>query len=495
MDFIPKRIPIKTGHRYIVVLNKKTAHKFDLHPGDRLLVRKKGSPKEPLRCLVEISDNGEFTSTQIGLFTETYKELNIKRGDRVRIEVMEKPASLTYIHKKLDGHKLNAEEINEIVKDIIEDDLTDAELTYFVSGTYVHGLDDEETANLTRSIVKNGDTLSFKDKVVIDKHCIGGVPGNRTTMVIVPIMAAAGLTMPKTSSRSITSPSGTADTMEVLCNVTINAKKLQKIIKKTKGFIAWGGGVDIASADDKLIRVRHPLSLDPEGMLLASIMGKKFAAGSTHVLIDIPYGPQAKVKSVKKAKHLKRRFEKIGKLLGMKTRVIITFADEPIGQGIGPALEAIDVMKVLNNDEDAPKDLRKKSLQMAGIMLELAGKAWKGKGYKKAKQILDSGEALKAMEAIIDAQGHNKEQVRPGKFSQDVVAPKKGTVTKINNKLVSRIARVAGAPDDKNAGIIIHKKLDQTVKKGEVLFTIYSDQKERIKQVEEQKIPNPYTIS
>ena len=383
MDFIPKRIPIKTGHRYIIVVNKKTAHQFDLQPGDRVLARKKGSRKEPLRCLVEISDNGEFTANQIGLFTETYNELGIKRGDKVRIEVMEKPASLTYIHKKLDGHRLNAEEINEIVKDIIEDDLTDTELTYFVSGTYVHGLNDEETANLTKSIVNNGQTLSFKDKVVIDKHCIGGVPGNRTTMVVVPIMAAAGLTMPKTSSRSITSPSGTADTMEVLCNVTIDAKKLQQIVKKTKGFIAWGGGVDIASADDKLIRVRHPLSLDPEGMLLASIMGKKYAAGSTHVLIDIPYGPQAKVKTINEAKHLKRRFEKIGKLLKMKTRVIITFADEPIGQGIGPALEAIDVMKVLNNTEDAPKDLRAKSLQMAGLMLELAGKAWKVMATKK----------------------------------------------------------------------------------------------------------------
>lgn len=478
MHLLPKLIKIKTGHKYIAVLDQETAHKLDLHPGDR--VKLKNNSHE-LTALLDISEK-TFPKREIGLFAETYEKLNCVSGKKVDVTVAEKPPATALIRKKLDGQKLSNLEYDTIVKDIVEDDLSDIEMTYFVSGCYIHGLSDQETAALTRAIVKHGSRLSFgKNEIIMDKHCIGGVPGNRTTMVIIPIIAAFGLKMPKTSSRAITSPSGTADTMEVLANVRNEAPELRQIIKKVGGFITWGGGVDLAAADDNMIRVRHPLRLDPEGMLLASIMAKKHSVSANHVLIDIPYGPQVKVKTKKAAEHLKKRFLKIGKLLGMKVAVILSDGSQPIGNGIGPLLEAIDVMKVLKNEPGCPPLLKKKSLMMASILLELSGKVKKGQGVKKATEILESGQAYKKMQQIIEAQGKKPRLPKIGKFTYVVKAPKKGRVKHIHNKTIARIARVAGAPLAANAGIYLHKKLKAEVKKGDKLYTIYSANPERLK--------------
>jgi len=483
------KIPIRVGSKYIAVLNEKRAHFLDLHPGDRVVLTQKG--QKPLRALLDITENSELKENEIGLYEETWEKLKVKYGDDIAIQIAEKPISTTYIKKKLNGERLSAKEINEIIKDVVAEDLSDLEVAYFVSGCYVNGLTDKETADLTRSIVNNGSRLKFKNKIVADKHCIGGVPGNRTTMIIIPIVTAAGILMPKTSSRAITSPSGTADTMEVLANIMNKAPKLTKIANSVGGFITWGGGVDLASADDKMIRARHPLSLDPQGMLLASIMAKKFSVGSTHVLIDIPVGPQVKIKTKKDAKVLKRRFETLGKALGMKTKVIFTNGDQPIGHGIGPTLEAIDVMKVLKNEPDAPQALRNKALEMAAILLKLCGK----KNPKRlAKELLDSGKAHEQMMKIIKAQGAKKASLRPGKFSQIVRAGKTGKVVGINNKLIAHIARSAGAPKDQEAGVYLHKHLGNKVKKGEPLYTIYADIEERIGYTKQYPLNKAFTI-
>jgi len=342
-------------------------------------------------------------------------------------------------------------------------------------------MSDHETVALTKAIVENGGKLVFKDKIVVDKHCIGGVPGNRSTMLAVPILTSLGLRMPKTSSRAITSPSGTADTMEVFANVTNDAKKLMKIAMKVGGFITWGGGVDIASADDKLIKVRNPMSLDPQGMLLASILAKKHSVSATHVLIDIPYGPDVKVKTAAAAKPLKHKFEKIGKLLGMKVQVVLTDGSQPIGNGVGPILEAMDVLKVLKNAADAPQDLRKKTIYLCGLMLEMTGKAKESEGEKMADEALKSGKAYHKMIEIINAQGKSKIPFKIAKLSYEVKAKKSGRVNAINNKFISRYARLAGAPINPGAGVFIHKKIGDKVKKGDKLFTIYAENAVRLK--------------
>lgn len=482
-----KDMDIATGGIFVSIVNMNDAQLLDLHAGDRLRVQKNS------RHIVTIVDIAESSKAvppgKIGLFEEVLAKLHAKDDDIVNIFIEEKPKAVYYIKKKLIGVRLTPEEIDEIVEDIVASDLTDIELTYFVAGCFTKGLDMPETIALTNAMVKYGAKLKIDKNVIVDKHCIGGVAGNRTTAVVVPIIAAAGLTMPKTSSRSITSPAGTADTMEVLTDVTISVSKMRKVVQKTNACMVWGGGMNLAAADDKLINVRHPLSLDPEGMLLASIMAKKHAVCSTHVLIDIPVGKGAKIEHVKDAKHLQKQFEKVAKALKMKLKVAITDGSQPIGRGIGPALEARDILWVLLNDPEAPKDLVKKSIEMAGHILEMVGKAKHGFGKRMAKELLVSGKAYKKMFDIIHAQGGpmitDPKKIMLGKYKLDVKSCKSGKISHIDNKLVSKIARVAGAPKDKGAGIYLNYHVGDKVKKGDVLFTIYADSKDKLKYAEE----------
>ncbi len=485
----PKKINIKTGGRYIALLHEDTAHKLDLYPGDRLELK---SDRTVISAILDIQTNN-FPKNQIGLFKDAYVALNLEPGDMVLVRAFEKPKSILSIRDKLDGKKLTSEQFDDIVNDIVHDKFSDIEITYFVSGIYTNNTDDEETIGLIKAMLKYGKVLKFEAPIIADKHCIGGVPGNRVTPIVVPIMVACGVMMPKTSSRAITSPAGTADAVEVVCNVTHNAHRLQAIADEVHGFMVWGGGVALAPADDRIIRVEHPLSLDPEGMLLASIMAKKASVGATHVLIDIPVGKTVKVKDMTRATHLKERFEKIGEKLGMKMAVVITEGKEPIGQGIGPLLEMLDVLKVLKCEPDAPKDLREKSLFECETLLELTGKAAKGEGRKMAAEILDSGKALKVFQKMVKAQG-KKKIPGLGKFHFNVPSDRDGKVTEIDNKILGHVARIAGAPKDKVAGLFIHKKLGSEVKKGDMLFTIYTSSPDRLKYALEFCHPNGYTI-
>ncbi|MDH5360085.1 MAG: thymidine phosphorylase, partial [Gammaproteobacteria bacterium] len=300
-------------------------------------------------------------------------------------------------------------------------------------------------------------------------------PGNRTSMLVVPIVAAHGMLIPKTSSRAITSPSGTSDTMEVLARVDLQPSQLHDIVRKERACLAWGGTARLAPADDILISVERPLGIDSQGQMVASILSKKLAAGSTHLLIDIPVGPTAKVRHMREALQLRKLFEYIGDRVGLHLEVIITDGSQPIGRGIGPVLEARDVMQVLENDPDAPSDLRQKALRLAGRLLEFDPDVRGGYGYTLARDILDSGRALSKMKAIIAAQGAANTSVNLGKLSYDVVAQRSGFVTAIDNFHLSRLARLAGAPMDKGAGVELFKKLGDPVDEGEPLYRVYAE--------------------
>ena len=476
MMFKVKDLDIATAGPLVIVVNQKDAQRLDLHANDRVLV-KKGRSKSVV--IVDISEDPKsIRKGYIGAFEEVLDKLNLKDGDEVELDYARKPLSLQLIKKKLDGDHLDDAEYDIIIADVVNDELSEGELTYFVAGCYTRGLHTHETVSLTKAIVKHGKTLNVCPDCVVDKHCIGGVPGNRTTMIVVPILAAAGLMVPKTSSRSITSPAGTADTMEVLCNVTLPVKKMERIVKKVGGCIAWGGGVNLAAADDKLIRVRHSLSIDPKGMLLASILAKKKAVGAKHVLLDIPVGKHTKIKTRHQANKLRRDFYKVGRLLGMNVHVVITNGEQPIGNGIGPCLEAKDVLYIFRRDERAPKDLEKKSLMLAARLLKIAGKK---EPAKLAKQILESGIAYTKFKEIIKAQGGNPDidpdKIKVGEFTKVIRAKSSGRLDDINTAIISRIARMAGAPLDKEAGIFMHAREGQRVKKGQPIFTIYAKSK------------------
>jgi thymidine phosphorylase len=324
-------------------------------------------------------------------------------------------------------------------------------------------------------MTESGERLDWNDSPVVDKHCIGGIPGNRTSMLVTPIVAAHGMLMPKTSSRAITSPAGTADTMEVLAKVELSPGELHDIVRKHRACLAWGGTAHLAPADDILISVERPLGIDSQGQMVASILSKKLAAGSTHLLIDIPVGPTAKVRHMRDAQQLRKLFEYTGDRLGIHLEVIITDGCEPIGRGIGPVLEARDVMQVLRNHPDAPADLRQKSLRLAGRLLEFDPDVRGGYGYSIARDILDSGRALKKMEAIIEAQGIRRTLASAGKLTYEVSAKQSGVVTSIDNYLLARLASLAGAPIDKGAGVDLLKKLGDPVETGEPLYRVHAE--------------------
>ena len=482
MRLTVKDMDIATGDVQIVLLNQKDANELDLHHMDRLIIKKDG---KKTTAILDIAESKKAVPPgHIGLFEEVLDALNAKHNDKVEIDIADKPESVTYIKRKLNGEKLGPKEIKTIVQDIVDNKLTDIELTSFVIASYTRGMNRKEIAELTKAMAETGDQLKFDKKPIVDVHSIGGVPGNRTTMIIVPILVAAGCTVPKTSSRAITSPAGTADTMEVLCPVSLPVEKLKKIIKDVGGFIIWGGAVNLAPADDRIIRIEHPLSIDAEGQMLASIMAKKASVGATHLLMEIPIGKGTKVATKKQAKHLALHFGELGHFLNIKIKTIITNGDQPIGKGIGPLLEAKDVICTLKSHEHAPQDLVEKSLYMSGILLEMVGRAGKGKGYQMAYKILHTGAAYGAMTRIVEAQGGKMpapETLKPAKETYTLKAEKTGKIKNIENAMVAKVARLAGAPVDADAGIYLHKHCGDEVKKGEPILTIYARSQHKLK--------------
>jgi thymidine phosphorylase len=378
------------------------------------------------------------------------------------------------VRAKIQGHALSAGELGAIVQDIAHYRYSDMEIAAFLIGS-ASFMTSGELLALSRAMAEAGTQLKWDRPIVVDKHCIGGIPGNRTSMLVVPIVAAHGMVMPKTSSRAITSPSGTADTMEVLAKVELEPEQLYNIVHQERACLAWGGTARLAPADDVLISVERPLGIDSQGQMVASILSKKLAAGSNHLLVDIPVGPTAKVRHMREALQLRKLFEYIGDRSGIHLEVIITDGNQPIGRGIGPVLEARDVMQVLNNETDAPSDLRQKALRLAGRILEFDPDVRGGYGYSIARDILDSGRAMAKMQDIIAAQGKQTQEYHLGKLSFEVTAERSGFITAIDNYHLARIARLAGAPMDKGAGVDLFKKLGDGVEQGEPLYRVYAE--------------------
>ncbi|TYO91176.1 thymidine phosphorylase family protein [Oceanicella actignis] len=406
-----------------------------------------------------------------------WEALSPEPGAMASFSHPEPPVSADAIRAKVYGRRLNQAAFRDIVRDIVGRRLSELELAAFVAACAGDRLDAEETVALTRAMVETGRRLEWGEGMVLDKHCVGGLPGNRTTPIVVAIVAASGRRIPKTSSRAITSPAGTADTMETMAPVALSAEAMRKVVEAEGGCVVWGGGLDLAPADDLLIRVERPLDFDSEGQMVASILSKKAAAGSTHVLIDMPVGPTAKVRSSAAAHMLEARLLTTAEALGLNARVRLSDGSGPVGRGIGPALEAHDVLAVLRRAPHAPQDLRERALDIAGALLDMAAEAEGGpaaQGRETAQALLDSGAAEAKFMAICAAQGGFSE---PGRAAHRRVerAPHAGAVAQIDNRRIARIAKLAGAPGRKNAGVLLHASLGQRVDKGDPLYEIHAE--------------------
>lgn len=400
---------------------------------------------------------------------------------------MNKPEIIRTIQKKLVGRRLNYKEIYALMDEISHHRLSDVLTTYFVAASFKEGFSSDELYYITRAMVETGQKLNFKG-IVADKHSTGGLPGARTTMIVVPIVAAAGFQIPKTSSKAITSPAGTADVMEVLAKVTFTPREIEKIVSKTGGCIVWGGHLGIAPADDTIIRIEEPLSFESFDKIIVSIMAKKVAACSNHLILDIPVGRSMKIRHEKDAQTVAKKFKELASRFGIKVIADVCHTTQPPGDGIGPFLEAVDVLKVLEQKPDRPLALEKRAIRLAGKLLDLCyeTKKEKANGEEIALNILKEKKALTKFLEIVKAQGGSDQisslTLKINTHKTKVDSSSAGKILQINNRNLNTVARILGAPGHKNAGIFLEKKVGDKIQKNEPILTFYSPSSYHLKE-------------
>ena len=470
MKFKAKILPLRT-ERIAVILSQDDAAELGLLPGDRVKVT---SGKESFVAEVEIAT--EFVEPgEAGVCSFTAETCDLTEGCVVDIIPFAKPKSVEFIRKKLEGQKYESHEIKEVVKDISSGILSDIEMAAFILANEIVGMQDDEVQWMIEAMVENGERVYFDRGTVADTHSIGGVPGNRYAMLTVPTVAAGGLMIPKTASRAITSASGTADTMEVLANVNLSVDEIKEITEKIGGVIAWSAAAGIAPADEQIIRVEYQLETSPKPHLLASLLSKKLGSGARFVAVDIPVGRRAKIKGVEVGRSFANSFMEIGRRLGLKIATVLSDGSQPVGRAIGPALEAREVLEIMENKSAG--DLLEKSLGIAGILFEMTGVA--ANGYEYARKIFESGKTLEKFREIIAAQGGDEkvkaDDIAVGDKTYTLRAAKDGYISEIDVAVLNEIARAAGAPKDKGAGVYVHKKRGEVVKAGDALLTIYAE--------------------
>lgn len=463
------------GHP-VAILNDKTAKKMNVFVDDRIEI----SNGKKIYTMIDIFPR-LVRKNEIGLSHELSRVLKLKNGSIVEVSASEFSDASFLIKKKINGEALDRKELEFLISEIVHNNLSSAEIAFFTAAEKLNGMNFEETINLTKAMVKTGAKLKWRGKCVADKHCIGGIAGNRTTPIVVAICASIGITLPKTSSRAITSASGTADVIETISNVELSLRKISSVVSKTGACLAWGGSLGLAPSDDKIIQIERLLSLDIEPQLLASIMSKKISAGAKHILIDIPYGKGAKIKDIERARKLGRKFKKIGDRFRLKMKIVYTDGVQPVGNGFGPVLEMIDVLKVLQNG--GPEDLKQKSLDLSVELIKICGIK---NAKKKAEEALSSGKAYEKFKDIINAQNGKKNfdekvaNLKLAKFKKIIRAKRTGDITVISNKGINSLCRVLGTPETISAGVYLHKHIGN-IKKGEPLITLYTESKTKMK--------------
>jgi thymidine phosphorylase len=468
-----RRLGIDTLAEPVVFLHRNNpvsrAEGFEAH--NRVLLR--AGSREVIATLFLVSD-GFLNDDVAGLSEAAWERLRLAPGDRVAITHLRPVESMSLVRSRIYGHELAENSLHAIIADISQGRYSNLEIGAFLTACAANPLRTNEVRGLTRAMVDVGERLAWNTDIVADKHSVGGLPGNRTTLIVVPIMAALGFTMPKTSSRAITSPAGTADTMEVLAPVRLSIADIHRVVEREGGCIVWGGAVRLSPADDMLIRVERALDIDTEGQMIASVLSKKIAAGATHLLLDMPVGPTAKVRDAAAAKALTEGLLDVAAAFGIRAAVVTGAGDQPIGRGIGPALEARDVLAVLRNEPGAPASLRERALALAGALIDLCGGAAEGQGVALARGVLADGRAWAKMQRICLAQGAMCEPpIAP--YRQPVTAAKAGRLSAIDNRRLAKLAKLAGAPEAKAAGVDLHVRLGDTIAAGMPLCTLHAE--------------------
>ncbi len=478
--FIANEIDIDIG-RNIVVINEKDARELGLGPNTRVRVIKGDRTRGAFVAITKTM----VSPGKILVSRDVARELKIGKDDTVGVKPVPVPPSFTALRKRLHGQRLTQDEMYMWIKDVVEGVYSETEISAFLTSQLYYELSEDELNALIRAMVETGSRIEFED-TVYDEHSIGGVPGNsKVALIAVPTVSAAGLLIPKTSSRAITSPAGTADTMEVLARVDFTPEELKEIARKVRATLAWGGRLNLAPADDIFVNIERKLAIDPWHQMVASILAKKVAMGVDNLVIDIPVGRKAKVKDLKEADQLAGLFIRQAARLGMGIRVAVTYGGQPIGKTAGPALEAKEALETLITRKGS-KSLLEKALSIAGLVIELSGKVPPGHGIEVARDLFEKGLSYQKFRQIIEAQGGDP-NVKPddlpiGEHIYTIESPIEGAVTHIDNAAITAIARAAGAPYDKGAGVYLHAKVGYRINKGDPLLTIYSSSSIRLQE-------------
>ncbi|HOM95356.1 MAG TPA: AMP phosphorylase [Methanofastidiosum sp.] len=462
----------------IVFLNTNDAINERIDPGEQIVIKRSRSSFSFSAVLTKNLVDQGF----IGIPIHKSKRYNYQENEVVEVYP---DVNMDLVHiskKKIDGKILTNEEITKFVGGIINGNIDSIIISSFLTTTQILGTSIKEVEYLTKAMAETGTMMKFEKGPIMDVHSIGGVPGNKTALLTIPIVASAGLYIPKTSSRAITSPAGTADVVEVISPVDFSPEKLKEIVNTTGGCLAWSGVLNLSPADEKIVEVERRLHLDPEPIILASVLSKKYAMGAEFVLIDIPMGEGTKINTWESARKLASNFTELGSSLGMHVEVAVTYGGQPIGNAVGPALEVREALMALEKKQSG--SLTEKAIGLAGILLELGRKAEVGKGKIMAREILESGKALEKFRDIIDAQG-GQSDIKPdeipiGKFSEAILSEDSGYITKVDNGTIIKVAKILGAPFDKGAGLLLNYKVGDRVEKDDVIVELYADSKERL---------------
>lgn len=469
-----RRLRLFTQHEPIVLMRTDchVCRSEGLSPRAQVLLT--CGEKQAYATLFQVDGDDLIAVGEVGFSEEAWRLLGVAEGEPVEVRHAPALASMADVRRRIYGHRLDESALRAIVADVAAGRYTNVHLAAFLTATSALPLDEAETRALTKAMLEAGERLTWRTPTVIDKHCIGGLPGNRTTPIVVAIVVACGLVAPKTSSRAITSPAGTADTMETLAPVDLDLPAIRRVVEAEGGCVVWGGAVRLSPADDIFIGVERVLDVDTEGQLIASVLSKKIAAGSTHVVLDIPVGPTAKVRSEEAGRRLAERLSATAASFGLTARCIQTDGTQPVGRGIGPALEALDVLAVLQGHPAAPQDLRRRACQLAGVALELGGAAAVGEGEALAQAVLADGRAWAKFQKICEAQGGMRTPPR-APLQGPLAALRSGRVIQMNNRKIATLAKLAGAPDIKAAGLSLNVRLGDEVTAGDTLLLVHAE--------------------
>ncbi len=463
-----------TASEMVVMLNRDDCLKLGVDHTDRVRVTGGASVICSVSMTDTVVDSGEAVFP-----SNVMERCGLSDGDEADIVYSPMPESVRSIRKKINGHRLDREEIGSIVWDIVGGGLSEKEILSFVSAFNINNSDLKEVADLARAMACTGSRVDFGSDRVFDFHSLGGVPGNKITPIVVSIVASQGLVIPKLSSRAVSSACGTSDYVDTFCDVELDTKSLISAVRTAGGVFACGNE-DYAPVGKTIIDAERPMGIDPRPMMLASIMSKKISTGTTHLLIDIPMGRGAKISDMATAEEYARDLIGLGEHLGIRVKCTVTYADQPLGRTIGPILEARECISALE-DGDTECPVLSKACGMAGIILEMAGM---DNGLSKAEEIVRSGEAHERFLRIVEAQHGDpclrSQDLVPGEFSKDVHAKRDGYVQYIDNASMVAIAKGAGAPNDPGAGIEILHEMGDSVKEGEALFRIYAENQAKL---------------